>query len=204
VRVVGAGLGRTGTASLKLALERLLDGKCHHMFEVKTAEHAATWRLAAEGQMPDWSEFLGDYVALVDWPGASFWPELAEAYPEALVLLSTRDLEKWYDSASATIFKDRPPLTEENTDLEREGQRMWKAILADRFEPDLANREATMSAAKRHNEAVLAGIAPDRLLCWSPGDGWEPICAALGLPIPDEPFPLTNTREQFIARREQT
>ena len=105
LRVIGAGLGRTGTASLKHALERLLGGRCHHMFEViQNPDEIPVWTRAAEGLMPEWTSFLRDYTALVDWPGCSFWPELADAFPEALVLLSVRDLDAWYDSAEATIF----------------------------------------------------------------------------------------------------
>ena len=93
LKVIGAGLGRTGTASLKMALEELLGGRCHHMFKVD-ASQVPLWTRAAHQQMTDWHDFLEDYVALVDWPGASFWPELAEAFPDALVLLSTRELDK--------------------------------------------------------------------------------------------------------------
>ena len=159
MRVVGAGLGRTGTASLKAALELLLDCRCHHMFEVQTADHAAVWRKAAEGQMPDWPQFLSDYGAIVDWPGASFWPELSRAFPEALVLLSVRDLDEWYDSASATIFSKRPPSTDDATDVRREARRMWKTITTERFSADLQDRDTTIAAAKAHNEAVISGIS---------------------------------------------
>lgn len=200
LRVVGAGLGRTGTASLKSALERLLDGKCHHMFEViENREQVPVWTDAANGVMPDWSRFLGDYVALVDWPGASFWPELSQAFPDALVLLSHRDPERWYNSASETIFRD-----DDDDDGDDDGdasfEEMWRAIVRTRFCDDFGNKDKMIAAMLAHNEAVEAAIPEERLLRWKAGDGWAPICTALGLAVPDEPFPHTNTKEQFLAR----
>src|ERR1051325_4107204 len=104
MRVVGAGLGRTGTMSLKLALEKLLGAPCHHMLEVfQHPEQVPIWNAAAHGTLPDWSQFLADYAATVDWPSAAFWPELMEAYPDALVILSVRDTQAWWDSAHETI-----------------------------------------------------------------------------------------------------
>ena len=203
LQVVGAGLGRTGTASLKGALERLLGGKCHHMFElIQHPDEIPVWTRAAEGQVPDWSHFLRDYTALVDWPGCSFWPELADAFPSAIVLLSVRDLDAWYDSAEATIFHrtihNPGPVSEED---DPHGY-MWRAILRNRFVTDLADRGAAIAAAGEHNQAVIDTIPAERLVVWSPGDGWEPICEALGLPVPDEPFPHSNSKAEFIARRE--
>ena len=88
LQVVGAGVGRTGTASLKLGLEQLLGGRCHHMLEIiGDPGRAAGWEAAIGGQDVDWGELLGGYVAQVDWPGASFWRELAAANPDALVVL---------------------------------------------------------------------------------------------------------------------
>ncbi len=201
MKVVGAGLGRTGTASLKRALEHLLGGTCHHMFEVQTAEHALGWRDAAEGNPPDWHEFLADYTALVDWPGASFWPELSEAFPEALVLLSVRDsLEQWYDSASNTIFQPGQEPEEDPGGLWKARRLMWHSITENRFTTELDDPEAAMAAAAAHNQAVIDTIPADRLLVYRSGEGWEPLCEALGLPVPDEPYPHTNTRQQFKER----
>src|SRR5262245_3217336 len=100
LRVVGAGLGRTGTMSLKIALERLLGAPCYHMIEVfQHPEHVAFWHEAALGRMPDWDQLFAGYAAAVDWPSAAFWPELMEAYPDALVVLSVRDTQSWWQSA---------------------------------------------------------------------------------------------------------
>jgi hypothetical protein len=193
LKVVGAGVGRTGTASLKLALEQLLGGRCHHMLEiVADPGQVPGWTAAIEGRDVDWQQLLGGYVALVDWPGASFWPELSAAYPDALVLLSTRDPEAWYRSASDTIFNvfEHAPL----------GREQWfaalKTMFAERFSDDLDNPTAMMDAFERHNARVRAGVPADRLLEWTASEGWEPICERLGVAVPNEPFPRTNTTNE--------
>ncbi|HLB20767.1 MAG TPA: sulfotransferase [Solirubrobacteraceae bacterium] len=194
LQVVGAGVGRTGTASLKLALEQLLGGRCHHMFEMVAADPAqvSSWMDAMDGRDVDWQELLSGYVAQVDWPGASFWPELSAANPDALVLLSTRDAEAWYRSASNTIFNvfDRPP----------PGREQWfeavRKMFRQRFSDDLHNPTAMMDAFERHNARVRAGVPAGRLLEWTPSDGWEPICERLGLAVPEEAFPSTNSTNE--------
>ncbi len=196
LRVVGAGLGRTGTLSLKLALERLLGGPCHHMMEVFAhPEQLPSWHAAARGRMPDWHELLKGYVAAVDWPSAAFWPELAEAFPDALVLLSVRDADAWWKSAGGTIF----PALEHATSPE------WRAMIDDlfaaRFTSAYADRDAAIAAFERNNARVRERIPARRLLEWRAGDGWAPICRALGVPVPAEPFPHVNTTAEFNARR---
>lgn len=196
LRVVGAGVGRTGTHSLKVALERLLGGVCHHMVEVFAhPEEIPVWSAAVDGRPVEWKALMAPYTAQVDWPGASFWPELADAHPEALVLLSVRDADSWYRSARATIFEGMARVHRDDP---------WMAtmlrLLGDRFCADLDDRDAMIGAYRRHNDAVRAGVPAGRLLEWSPGDGWEPICERLGVAVPDEPFPLTNTTEEFRAR----
>jgi hypothetical protein len=193
LKVVGAGVGRTGTASLKLALEQLLGGRCHHMFEM-VGDPAQTpgWTDAIEGRDVDWRELLSGYVAQVDWPGASFWPELSAANPDALVLLSTRDADAWYRSASDTIFNvfDRPP----------PGREQWfealRKMFRERFSDDLDNPTAMMDAFERHNARVRAGVPAHRLLEWTASEGWEPICERLGVAVPQEPFPSTNSTNE--------
>jgi hypothetical protein len=197
LRVVGAGVGRTGTASLKLALEQLLGGRCHHMLEI-IGDHSQVpgWIEAIDGHDVNWNAMLSDYVALVDWPGASFWRELAGANPDALVLLSTRDPQEWYRSASNTIFNvfsgSAPP-----------GMEHWfekvNELFGRRFSNDYSNASAMTDAFERHNAAVRAGVPAERLLEWTPGDGWEPICDRLGVAVPSEPFPKTNTTNETRA-----
>ncbi len=197
LKVIGAGVGRTGTHSLKLALETLLDGPCHHMVEVfaHADEQVPVWTAAVSGEPVDWHSLLGGYVALVDWPGASFWPELSEAFPDALVLLSLRDPEEWYRSATDTIFHGMSAAASNDA---------WMAtmlqLLGERFCADLGDRDAMIEAFEHHNDRVRAAVPPSRLLEWTPSAGWEPICQRLGVPVPDEPFPLTNTTEEFRSR----
>ena len=196
LKVIGAGVGRTGTHSLKIALEQLLGGRCHHMVEVLSdPSQIPTWIDAIEGRPVDWSAFLGDYRSQVDWPGASFWPELLAANPDAMVLLSVRDADSWYRSACNTIFvamRQGPP----------EGE-AWMAamrkLLHDRFSDRLDDRTAMIDAYERHNEAVRSKVPADRLIEWTPADGWGPICERLGLAVPEEPFPVTNSTDDFRA-----
>lgn len=198
LKVIGAGVGRTGTHSLKMALEQLLGGPCHHMIEVfaHAEEEIPVWTAAIEGKQVDWPALFRPYVAQVDWPGASFWPELSEAFPDALVLLSVRDPEGWYQSATDTIFG--------GMNAGAQGGDGWmssmRRLLGDRFSSDFGNRAAMIDAFERHNERVRNTVPADRLLEWTPSDGWDPICKRLGLAVPDEPFPVSNTTAEFRAR----
>jgi hypothetical protein len=195
LRVVGAGLGRTGTNSLKLALERLLGKPCYHMIEVfGHPEHIPAWHAAAAGRMPDWNALLAEYAAAVDWPAAAFWPELSAAFPDAIVLLSVRDPESWWESASQTIF----PSVQQQAGTWRA---MVDALFANRFTSALDDKDQAIAAFERHNAEVRARVPAKRLVEWRASDGWAPLCAALGVPVPDEPFPRTNTREDWAARQ---
>jgi hypothetical protein len=200
LRVVGAGLGRTGTASLKEALTLLLEAPCYHMIEVfARPADAVVWRDAALGSPPDWNEFLDGYAAAVDWPAAAFWEELAAANPDAIILLSTRDPEKWWESASQTIFADRaggPPIPG--------FEEMIEAILgAKKFTKNRRDKDEAIAAFNAHNERVRKTAPKNRLVEWTATDGWGPICDALKIPIPKTPFPKTNTREDWFERDRQ-
>src|SRR5487761_95564 len=194
IEVVGAGVGRTGTHSLKIALEQLLGAPCHHMIEILADPgQAPAWIDAIDGRPVDWAEMLSRYRSIVDWPGASFWRELSQANPEALVLLSVRDPEDWYRSASNTIvttFDHMPP--EMAPWLEKVRQ-----MLHERFSDKLEDPTAMMDAFMQHNDAVRAEVPKSRLLEWTFSDGWAPICERLGMPVPTEPFPVTNTTDEF-------
>jgi len=201
LRVVGAGLGRTGTASLQLALQQLLDGRCYHMVETfGRPDDIPVWHAAINGSPPDWQEFLADYVSTVDWPACTFWHELADANPDAIVLLSTRgSADEWWKSANDTIFQvSRREIPAEHADIMGAQLTMVKDMFA-RFCPDWEDPTAAKRAYEQHNATVRATIAPGRLVDWQPGDGWAPICAALGVPVPTEPFPHVNTTADFRA-----
>lgn len=194
LQVVGAGVGRTGTHSLKVALEQLLGGKCHHMIEViGRPEEIPIWTDAINGKQIDWNALMQPYTAQVDWPGASFWPELTEANPDALVILSLRDPDSWYTSCINTIFEGIEAMVEQSDQWMVAVQRM----LAQRFSDQLDDPAAMLAAFERHNDAVRAGVPSERLLEWTTADGWEPICERLGLPVPAEPFPRTNSTVEF-------
>ena len=200
LQVVGAGLGRTGTHSLKLALEQLLGGPCYHMVEVMAhPEHIAIWQRAVEGDPPDWNALFDGYRATVDWPAAAFWRELSSANPDAIVLLSQRDTEGWWQSASHTIFevtRHVPP----GEPMVAAQMTMARTMLDETFTPDWQDERAAKAAYEAHNRAVVDWGPADRLVVWHPGDGWDPICAALRLPVPDAPFPHVNTTDEFRTR----
>jgi hypothetical protein len=195
LKVVGAGLGRTGTHTLKVVLERLLGGPCHHMVEVfQHPEQWDRWQQAVDGEpLSVWGDVFDGYVATVDWPSCRWYAELAEANPDAIVLLSVREsADAWYRSASNTIFKTMP--TEPG-----EGFGGWAVKLIGDHIGSPHDPEAAKAGYERHNAEVRATIPASRLLEWQATDGWEPLCAALGVPVPDEPFPVTNTTEEFNA-----
>lgn len=199
LRVVGAGLARTGTSSLRQALQTLLGGACYHMSEVfPRPDHVAAWHQASLGDLPDWDKLFAGFDAAVDWPASGFWRELSAAYPDALVILSRRESpEVWWRSASRTVLhsaeQEAPP-----------GEEAFWAMCLDflraRFTDRWRDAETAMATYARHNDAVRAEIPPGRLLEWLPGDGWPPLCAALGVPVPDEPFPHLNTSADFRSR----
>ncbi len=198
LRVIGAGVGRTGTNSLQLALQQLLHGRCYHMHEVfPRPDDIPVWHAAALGRMPDWPAFFAEFNAAVDWPASAFWPELAAAFPHAVIVLSTRrDAETWWRSASATIF----PATLAAPD--DPWRRMIDDLLAQRFTRAIEDKAACIAAYEAHNARVRATVPAARLLEWQVEDGWAPLCAALDLPVPDEPFPHVNSTMEFGQRHD--
>jgi hypothetical protein len=199
LQLIGAGLGRTGTLSLSVALEQLLGGRCYHMTRVSDdTTHADVWASAYRGDLPNWEQLFDGYTATVDWPSAPFWPEIAAAFPEAPILLSTRDADSWWRSASNTIFPimDKAyfaPGSEDN------GWSQMAAGMMARFTPDWRNEASAKAAFVAYNDEVRRNAPADRLIEWQPSDGWGPLCEALGVPAPDDPFPHTNTTQDMRA-----
>lgn len=199
LEVIGAGFGRTGTFSLKMALERLGFGPCHHMVALfENPDRVRLWRKAARGESVDWNEVYRGYRSTVDWPGARFWRELTEHYPAAKVVLSTRDPEHWYDSVLGTIHRaamdDSPlasPLLTEMRAMSREV--VWDGLFDGRF----TDRDHSLRIFNDHIEAVRGQLPANRLLVFEVAQGWKPLCEFLGKPVPDEPFPRRNRREEF-------
>lgn len=200
--VIGAGFGRTGTASLKGALERLGFEPCYHMFEVMAQpEHSRFWQRAADGEAVDWDELLGPYRAAVDWPACSFYKELAACYPDAKVVLTLRDPAVWFESAWRTIFpRITRPVAPDDERAWRRAQMQRSIIIERTFGGDIASREHAIAVFERHLEEVRRTIPPARLLAYEIAEGWQPLCAFLRRPIPDEPFPHANAAEEFRAR----
>jgi Sulfotransferase domain len=199
LKIVGVGLGRTGTNSLKVALEQLLASPCYHMFElIANPQQVPIWEAAVRGEAVDWHALLDGYGATVDWPGCAFWRDLVAANPDAPVLLSTRDsAQTWWASMEKTIVPAlQGPMLSEQPDLMR-GQEMVRELFRTRFTPDFADRDAAIAQYERHCDDVRREIAPARLIEWQPRDGWEPICSHLGLAVPDGPFPHENSSEDF-------
>ena len=199
LQVVGAGLGRTGTHSLKVALEQLLGAPCYHMIEViEHPEYEQGWIDAINDRPVDWDVIMKGYVASVDWPAGAFWRELSEANPDAIILLSTRSsADAWWKSAHDTIFE----LLQRTVDAPGappEGH-MAHQMLEKKFTPDWRDAEAAKRTYEAHNADVRATAPADRLVEWQPGDGWKPICDALDLPVPDAPFPHVNKTDEFRA-----
>lgn len=198
LRVVGAGLGRTGTNSLKLALEHLLGGRVHHMYEVfvEGQRQFDLWRAAARGApYEEWGVALDGFVASVDWPSCRWYEQLASENPDAVVVLSVREsAETWWRSADRTIFENL-----RTGDPESPGLEMIRTLVRGHI-GSYEDAAVAKAAYERHNAEVIERTAPDRLVVWQPEDGWGPICAALDVPVPPEPFPRTNTSEEFRAR----
>ena len=216
MKVIGAGFGRTGTASLKAALETLGFDPCYHMTEVfKHPGHAEFWQAAWRGEPVDWDGLLGAYEATVDWPACAFYAELMERYPDAKVLLSVRDPERWYQSTRSTIYElgrissgsslsrlrfalffllafgafktGQGSMTEEI---------VWRGTFDGRFE----DKHHAIEVFNAHNEEVRRRVPKDRLLVYEVKEGWDPLCAFLGVQEPDKPFPHLNDAAEMRRR----
>lgn len=197
LRVVGAGLPRTGTASLTVALEQLLGGRVAHMSTIPghPFDLGTGWNQALAGDTPDWAQLFDGYTAAVDWPASMFWRELSDAYPEALVLLSVRDCaESWWQSAEATFL---PVARLALAPDWQEGRGLNKLLERFAGSQQWDDPATLMAAYERHNALVRQTIPAHRLLEWRASEGWAPLCRALDVPVPTQPFPWTNRREEW-------
>lgn len=212
LRVIGAGIGRTGTTSLKLALEQLGFDKCYHIEEVaKNPTHTSMWMDAANRKRVNWDALFDGYQAAVDLPIYPFYRELMAHYPDAKVILTLREPEEWYESASQTIFRVPPPTLmillrmmsvfspqlRMLTKLEPVARKVGIEYF---FNNDLS-KENTIKVFNHHNDTVQRTVPPESLLVYDVKQGWEPLCHFLEVPVPDLPFPYKNTREDFASGR---
>lgn len=201
LRIIGAGFGRTGTSSLKVALEQLGFAPCYHMFEVATRpEHVPLWLAAHGGERIDWQKMFASYAAAVDWPTCGFWRELLEAYPAARVILTIRDANAWYASFRDTILarlESLPPIA--SPTIRALYELSNELILRRTFQGAAYDRRGAIDTLEAHNAAVIAGVEPQRLLVYDVAEGWEPLCEFLGVPVPAGAFPHVNPRAGFSA-----
>ncbi|MFI0454595.1 sulfotransferase family protein [Actinomadura sp. 6N118] len=202
LEVIGAGFGRTGTFSLKAALETLGFGPCHHMLGMlEHPEEIPMWRRAAQGGPVDWEEVYRGYRSSVDWPGVRFWRDLVARYPKAKVILTVRDPQRWYDSARATIHRAAVDPAPAPTPVIRDMKTMSREVVWDgQFGGLFTDAEHAMRVFREHNEAVRREVDPERLLVFEIADGWEPLCRFLDVPVPDVPFPRSNDKDEFDSK----
>ncbi|HWA04070.1 MAG TPA: sulfotransferase [Rhizomicrobium sp.] len=203
LEIIGAGFGRTGTLSLKLALEQLGFGPCYHMMEVfRRPGDAETWEAAARGEATDWRAFLREFRSAVDWPACYFWRELWAVYPQARIILTERDPESWYRSISSTIFEfmqKGDPSTIDDP-LRRAQMKMGQYIVGERTFGNDIGREHVLDVYRRNSDEVRRLVPQEKLLVYDAREGWEPLCRFLGVPVPGTPYPKTNSTEEFRNR----
>ena len=212
LKVIGAGFGRTGTLSLKLALERLGFDKCYHMMEMPLVpHHVEQWRALAAGQNVDWETLFVGYQAAVDWPSCNFWRQQLKVFPDAKVILTRRDPEQWYASVMQTIWlsseRGRMDLAaaEQRGEVESSGQdrikMLYEVIWDGVFGGRMDEKQHVINCFERHNQVeVINSVPRSKLLIIEPGDGWAPLCEFLQIDIPDADYPRINSKEDFQKR----
>jgi hypothetical protein len=208
IHVIGAGFGRTGTASLQQALQLLGYNKCYHMREIRErVEDTKVWHAAMDGMPVDWDTLFADYQATVDWPGCTFYQALMRHYPKAKVILTVRDPDRWHASAMQTIYGVRSiplsefgPLAEVLRELRpMQDHVIWNGTFHGRF----ADKQYAIDVLHRHNDEVKRVVPPERLLVYEVSQGWGPLCRFLDRPVPAEPFPHLNTSAEYAVRTRQ-
>ena len=193
--IVGAGFGRTGTYSLKEALERLGFGPCYHMAEVEAhPEHSPMWHAAVQGESVEWDTLLDGYRSTVDWPSAYFWLELMSEYPHSKVILTVRDADDWYRSMSNTILE---LLAAERDDLDATDSMANDLILNYVFPDGIEDKDHVLDVFQKNTQNVCQTVPAGRLLVFDVAEGWAPLCEFLGVDVPVEPFPNRNNTQQF-------
>lgn len=198
LKVIGTGFGRTGTLSLKAALEQLGFGPCYHMMEVfPRPAHVAEWTKAARGERVDWNALYAGFASTVDWPSTHFWRELTREYPDAKVIHSEREPELWWKSFSQTI---KEGITSEGPPAMKPWSEMVNLIITEQTFGGDMEKENVLKVYNAHNAEVKRTISASRRLDFDPAQGWAPLCRFLGVSVPETPFPRTNTTADFRAR----
>lgn len=189
LNVIGAGFGRTGTMSMKAALEQLGFGPCYHMVEClpQGAEHWQKWVDARSGS-PDWDDLFDGFGATVDFPSCTSYKALAAYYPEAKVVLTVRDPGRWFESTQDTIFA--PHWIEYLRQAEM--GRFMQLTINDYLQDRMHDQEHLIRRFNEHVEEVRDSIPASRLLVFDVKEGWGPLCEFLKRPVPDTDFPHIN------------
>ncbi len=194
LKVIGTGFGRTGTDSMRTALNMLGFGPTHHMFEImEHPQQKERWRALALGAEPDWDLLFEGYNSCIDWPSAYYWRELIEVYPEAKVLLTWRTPESWWSSFEKTIVAG----IKSSEDPQSLGRTLIEGEI---FDGRMADRAHAIATYEANVAAVLDTVPKDRLLVHKLGDGWVPLCAHLGVPVPEEDYPNRNNTSDFAEK----
>lgn len=195
LRVIGAGMPRTGTTSLKAGLEHLLGEPCYHMMELfENREAGLLWWQALKGDTSVLPRALDGYGAAVDWPASLFWRELIDEYPDALVVMSHRDnAETWWRSVDRTVWAMMRRPDDQQTFAEFNSLMREKAGLGDHWDDPVS----AMASYESLLEEVTRAVAPGRLVLWQASQGWAPLCEALDMPVPDRDFFHRNTTDEF-------
>ena len=203
LKVIGAGFGRTGTYSLKLALDILGFGPCHHMYEIRNnLGLLPDWSAVARGATPNWDKMFSGFNAQVDWPGAAYWKELSQHFPKAKVILTTRDPDEWFDSMQKTIAPSVASRGTHKDAFQNDiGELVYETALKPIFNDRLDDRSFCTERFRKHIAEVRGMIAPDRLLEFDIRDGWQPLCDFLGVNPPKINFPISNSSSEFNSRR---
>ena len=206
LKVIGAGFGRTGTLSLKSALDELGLSPCYHMVETRAhPEHDTMWLALSKGEASDWRPMLKGYASTVDWPSTYFWKDLSAANPDAKIILTLRDPEVWYRSAAATIFSRMLEFEALRADPDavdparRRHMEMVNTIVVEKTFGGSLEKHHAIQVFNAHNGDVRRSLPRERLLVYESGEGWEPLCAFLGVPIPATPYPKVNTAGDFVS-----
>lgn len=206
LQIIGAGFGRTGTLSLKTALEILGFNKCHHMMEVATnADQVDYWlRIAENRHIPSWDEVFEGYQATTDFPACIYYAALAESYPQAKVILTLRDEDSWYCSVKDTIWAMWQVIPGWLTRVIPRLRKLQRAVNVlvwlGTFAGKADNAEYAKSVFHAHNQQVKETIPADRLLVFEVKEGWQPLCTFLDVPVPDQPFPHVNDTAEMKRR----
>ena len=202
IKVIGAGFGRTGTLSLKHALERLGFEKAHHMLEVaKSREQIDHWTAIAKGDPVDWDRVFDGFQSTTDFPACVYYKELCTTYPDAKVILSVRDEDRWHTSVINTILPVSKSVPSWLLFLLRPQKRLLEAINTivwqNTFHGKASDPDYAKQIFREHNQAVIKQVPADRLLVFEAQDGWEPLCRFLEVPIPEEEYPHLNDTAQM-------